>query len=745
MQIALELEIGVDNVRAVIDLLDDNATVPFIARYRKEKTGSLDELQIRNIQERNAYLIELYERKNTVIKSIEEQNRLTPELKNKILAATTKSELEDLYLPYKPKRRTRATIAKEKGLEPLALFIMQQNLENPYTKAEEFINPEFELNNVQEVLTATKDIIAENIAENAEVRAMLRSFMTENGIITTQKSDKLPEGPSKFEQYFDFSEPVKNIKSHRFLAIRRGEKEGALKAVIEINKDNALDNIERLILTNKSSPSTELIKQAALDALERLLLTAMESDIRIELKQTSDREAVDVFAQNLKNLLLASPLGRYPVIGIDPGLRTGCKCAAIDETGKFLEYININPHTSANTEKTEKDTLNFINKHKPFAVAIGNGTAGRETENFIRDLLPKINMETKPHVIMVNESGASIYSASDTAREEFPELDLTIRGAISIARRLQDPLAELVKIDPKSIGVGQYQHDVYQPLLKKKLDEVVETCVNHVGVELNTASAQLLQYVAGIGPSVAKNILEYRNAKGSFVARNELLKVPGLGPKTFQQAAGFLRIADAQNPLDASAVHPETYPTVQNIADDLQLKISDLIGNNEILNNIPVEKYTDENIGTITLQDIIQELKKPGRDPRDKFEAVKFDEKVRELQDLKIGMILDGIVTNVTHFGAFVDIGVHQDGLVHISNLANTFVTDPNTIVKVGQSVKVKIIELDIPRKRIGLSRKLEETPTRKQRNTTGKEKKEGKSYKNNTFTNNPFADLKRK
>ncbi len=749
--IASELSLSQNSVTAVLELLEESATVPFIARYRKEKTGGLDEVQIHTIEERQIYLNELDERRDAIIAEIEKQGRLTPELKKQIQEATTKAVLEDLYLPYKPKRRTRAMIAREKGLEGLANDILSQKLDDsPESAAGKYINAELGIETINDALKGASDIVAEVVSEKADVRDYLRQLMNDSGVIVSEGTDKATEERSKFEQYYNYRIPVKDCKSHSFLAIRRGEHDGFLRSNIEIDEDMAINHISGLMNCNSASPFGELLVEACQDAFERLLQTSIESDVRIDLKQNADREAVDVFAQNAEKLLLAAPLGAMAVIGIDPGVRTGCKCAALDETGKFLENTTIYPQVKSKAE-AEKVLLDFLHRHPSKAIAIGNGTAGRETESFVRHLVEKLPENTRPYVVMVSESGASIYSASDVAREEFPDLDLTVRGAISIARRLQDPLAELVKIDPKSIGVGQYQHDVYQPLLKKKLEEVVESCVNRVGVELNTASSELLKYVAGIGPSMAKKIVAHRETNGNFASRAQLLKVSGLGPKTFEQAAGFIRVRESENPLDASAVHPERYKLVETIANDMGCSVRELIGNHALISKINLTRYVSDEVGLMTLNDIVAELQKPGRDPRAQFEPPKFNDEVTKIEDLKVGMILDGVVTNVTNFGAFVDVGVHQDGLVHISALSNHFVSNPSEVVSVGDAVRVKVIEVDIIRQRISLSCNLkDETNTSsKPPVQTGKDNKnrdKSKSFKSNStqFSNNPFANLKR-
>lgn len=764
-QIAQELTIGNHQVAAVLDLFDENATVPFIARYRKERTGGLDEVQIRAIEERRDYLNELSQRRDTILAAIEEQGKLTPELRRQIESAATKSTLEDLYLPYKPKRRTRAMIAREKGLAPLAERILAQPATgNPQDEARSFINAEVGIESAQDALDGASDIIAEIVSETAEVRDYLRQFMTDDGEMTAQKTEKADEERSKFEQYYEYKAPLRECKGHRFLAIRRGEREGFLRAQIEIDEERAVAEISRRMHIDEKSPFAPLLSESCRDAYERLLSSSIESDVRVALKQQADAEAVDVFAKNVENLLLAAPLGTFAVIAIDPGLRTGCKCVALDATGKFLDNTTIYPETGSRDKATE-EFKRFMHKYPAKAIAIGNGTAGRETEAFVRQIVSQLDEDQRPFVVMVSESGASIYSASDVARDEFPDLDLTVRGAISIGRRLQDPLAELVKIDPKSIGVGQYQHDVFQPMLKRKLEEVVESCVNRVGVELNTASAELLKYVAGIGPSMAKKIIAYRENNGSFKSRAQLLKVAGLGPKTFEQAAGFIRVRESDNPLDASAVHPERYSLVEKIAKDMGISVRDLVGNASYAKKISIDSYKSDDVGEMTLRDIIDELQKPGRDPRAQFEPPKFDESVTQIEDLKPGMILDGVVTNVTNFGAFVDVGVHQDGLVHISALSHQFVSNPADVVTVGDSVRVRVLEVDVVRKRISLSCRLQDEAHGAQgqanskshhandkagnhnsgnkQNAKSPRSGDNKKRDNAAFGNNPFASLK--
>ncbi len=705
--ICQELGLPPSGVKAVVALLAEGATVPFIARYRKEATGGLDEVAIRNIEERRAYLVELDARRVSVIAEIRSQGKLTAALEAKLRAAATKAELEDLYLPYKPKRRTRAVIAKERGLEPLAELLGAQGGEDPEAAARGFVSVEKEVPDVAAALAGARDIIAERIAEDAEVRRHARETYFKEGQIEVQKTSEHRDQVTKFDAYASFVEPISQIPSHRYLAIRRGETEGVLRAGLAIDKEALTERVGQGRV-RRGSPWQAQMELAVKDAVSRLLLHSVEVDVRVELKLAADKAAIDVFAKNLRELLLAAPLGTRHVLGIDPGQRTGCKCVVVDETGKLLEHETIYLVQGEGALAKAKQSLKaMLARHPIVAVAVGNGTHGRETEAFARDVLREVGVEGGlPFVVSVSEAGASIYSASDVAREEFPDLDLTIRGAVSIARRLQDPLAELVKLDPKSIGVGQYQHDVFQAFLAKKLDEVVESCVNAVGVELNTASASLLSRVAGLGPSVAKRIVAYRNEKGAFKTRRGLLEVPGLGPKTFEQAAGFVRVRSGEHPLDASAVHPERYELVERIARDLGVPVVSLIGNLTLVRSIERAKYASGEVGSFTLDDICAELMRPGRDPREEFQPPKFRDDVRALEDLKVGMTLEGVVTNVTAFGAFVDVGVHQDGLVHVSQLADRFVKDPSEVVKVGDKVSVRVLEVDLQRRRIALTRK---------------------------------------
>jgi len=702
-KIADELNVSTQQVKATVDLLDEGATVPFISRYRKEATGSLDEVQVMTIKTEIERLRQLESRRESILKSIDGQGKLSEELKSKILEAETLSKLEDLYLPYKPKRRTKATIAKEKGLEPLALYVFAQTSPNAFEEALKFVDKEKGVENPEEALQGARDIIAEIISEDAVVRDTIREQYKKSAIIKSRVIRGKEEAGEKFEDYFEWEEPLANCPSHRMLAMRRGEKEDFLILDIIIDEENALHAIEKRVITSRGE-CAEQIKEAIADGYKRLLSPSLEAEIRLLNKQLADEKAIQVFADNLRELLLASPLGQKSILAVDPGFRTGCKVVALDAQGKLLEDTVIYPHEpQRKVTESENIVLALCARHNLEAIAIGNGTASRETEQFIRniDVLPK----TIP-VIVVSEAGASVYSASDVAREEFAAYDLTVRGAVSIGRRLADPLAELVKIDPKSIGVGQYQHDVDQALLKDKLDDVVGSCVNGVGVELNTASKQLLSYVSGIGPSLAQNIVDFRNEHGAFKSRKQLMEVPRMGDKVFEQCAGFLRIRDGVHPLDKSAVHPESYHIVEKMASDLNCGIDDLINNKDLRKKIQLQSYVTDKVGLPTLKDIVAELEKPGRDPRKSFEIFSFDENVHEVNDLREGMRLPGIVTNVTNFGAFVDVGVHQDGLVHISQLSDTFVDDPNKVVKVGQHVWVNVTEVDVKRKRIALSMK---------------------------------------
>ncbi|MDX9868961.1 MAG: Tex family protein [Kiritimatiellia bacterium] len=701
-----ELAIAPRQIAAVAKLLDEGNTIPFIARYRKEAHGNLDETQISRIGERLAYYRELDDRRDTILASIRGQDRLTPELERKIRACGTKTALEDLYLPYKPKRRTRAMIAREKGLEPLALRILEQADASPDAEAAAFVSAEKEVPDAAAALAGARDIAAERIAENAEARGLVRQAFAATGAVVSEAAEPRPAEPTKFEQYYEFREQIADIPSHRFLALRRGQTEGVLRVRLVCEAEPLLRGIEALSGLRPASPYAPHLQSAVADAYKRLIAPSVEIDVAVEMKMKADRAAVEVFAGNLRNLLLQAPLGGKRTIGIDPGFRTGCKCAALDATGKPLDFCTLYPTQGERKAIEAKvDLCRLVAKCRPAAIAVGNGTGGRETEAFVRQVLKEANVRDVL-VVPVSEAGASVYSASETAREEFPDLDLTLRGAISIGRRLQDPLAELVKIDPKAIGVGQYQHDVHQPLLAAKLDEVTVRCVNHVGVELNTASAPLLTRVSGIGATLARKIVAYRNEHGAFTSRAQLARVPGLGPKTFEQAAGFLRIRGGEHPLDASAVHPERYALVERMAADLGVTLRDLIGQASLAEKIPLARYVSEEVGEPTLRDILAELKKPGRDPRSAFEPPAFREDVTEIAHVKEGMVLEGIVTNVTAFGAFVDIGVHQDGLVHVSELADRFIRDPSEAVKTGDRLKVRVLAVDAARKRISLSAK---------------------------------------
>jgi uncharacterized protein len=737
LQIANLLNLNSKDVTATIDLIDEGATVPFISRYRKEATGSLDEVQVAKIRDEIERLRQLEDRREFILKSIDSQNKLTDELRKLIFEAETLSKLEDLYLPYKPKRRTKATIAKEKGLESLAHFILEQKNNFIFEEAEKFISIEKGVHSVIEALEGARDIIAEIISENALVRESIRDLFKKTANIKSKVIKGKEDVGEKFNDYFEWEEKLMSCPSHRLLAMRRGEKEDILILDLVVDTDEALSLIEKKIITSRGEAANQL-KESIIDGYKRLLNPSIEAEMRLHTKQIAEEKSILVFADNLRELLLASPLGEKAILGIDPGFRSGCKVVALNKQGKLLQEAVIYPHEPQKQKnEAEMIVLAFCQKHQIEAIAIGNGTASRETEQFIRniDILPK-----EISVIVVSEAGASVYSASDVAREEFSDYDLTVRGAVSIARRLADPLAELVKIDPKAIGVGQYQHDVDQTLLKNKLDEVVGSCVNAVGVELNTASKQLLSYVSGIGPNLAQNIVDYRNENGPFKSRKELLKVPRMGEKVFELAAGFLRVRDGIHPLDKSAVHPESYYIVETMAKDVNASIIDLIENKELRSKIKPANYVTELIGLPTLKDIIIELDKPGRDPRKSFEIFSFDESVHNINDLREGMRLPGIVTNVTNFGAFVDIGVHQDGLVHISQLAENFIDDPNKVVKVGQKVWVNVSEIDVKRKRIALSMKDEIQTTK---SSASKIKKE-ETY-DSTDLNSALAALKNK
>jgi uncharacterized protein len=702
LHIAKTLNLPLRGIVAAIELLDDGGTVPFIARYRKEATGNLDEVQILDIEEKLAYFRDLAERRETILASIAELGKLTDELKARIEATLDKNELEDLYLPFKPKRRTKATIAREKGLEPLAQYLWaQQNSAEPLDSlAVSFVNAELGVPTVEEALEGARHIVAEWISEDAGLRKALRQLVFDEGVVVSRKATGAVDEQDKFKMYYDYKEPVKSIPSHRMLAIRRGEGENILYFLIEVEAERAIAIMQRHVLRLRGDWTRQL-ELAIDDAWKRLLNASIQGEIRLELKKRSDTEAIKVFRDNLYNLLLAPPAGPISVLGIDPGLRTGCKVAVVDQTGKLLAHDVIYLHTSkhGNAEAIPKLEA-MLRQHNVRAIAIGNGTASRETDAFVRDFLREKGIQNI-FSVTVSESGASVYSASAIARQEFPDLDLTVRGAISIARRLQDPLSELVKVDPKSIGVGQYQHDVDQRQLQESLETVIESCVNKVGVDLNTSSWTLLRFVAGITERTALNIVTHRNEKGSFRSRMQILEVPGIGPKTFEQAAGFLRIRNGDNMLDMTAVHPESYQVVEQIAGLLDASIEQIIQRPELLEQVDRSKLS---AGAFTVNDILAELRKPGRDPRDTFVAPSFREEVRELSDVEVGMVLEGVVTNVTKFGAFVDIGVHQDGLVHISELSNRYIKEPSEAVKTGQIVKVKVLSVHAKAKRIALS-----------------------------------------
>jgi len=727
-KITLELKLQPRQVAATALLLEEGATVPFIARYRKERTGELDEVQIAAIRDRLEQLTELDKRRESIVSSLSERKLLSEELQAKIDAAETLTTLEDIYLPFRPKKRTKATIAKEKGLEPLAEILWQQNPATDVpTEAHNYAGREYEVDGVKatiadaaEALGGARDIIAERVNDDATARAKLRDLYITKGVIKSKVAMDKEEAGAKFKDYFAWSEPAAAAPSHRILAIRRGEAEGFLYSRLTPEENEALSILENLFVKNKSA-AAEQVQMAVQDCYKRLIGYAMEAEARIFYKKKADEEAIRVFAENLRELLLASPLGQKALLAIDPGFRTGCKIVALDRQGKLLENEVVYPEKSTREQIEAAEVLHaMVKKHKIEAIAIGNGTASRETEAFVR----KIKLPPSIAIVMVNESGASIYSASEAAREEFPHHDLTVRGAVSIGRRLMDPLAELVKLDPKSIGVGQYQHDVDQYALKRSLDDVVVSCVNNVGVELNTASKHLLSYVSGLNSRTAASIVEHRNTNGPFKSRQELLKVSGLGPKAFEQAAGFLRIRDGEHPLDTSAVHPERYELVDRIARDTGATVSQLLNDSARRTKVDLKQYVTAEVGLPTLTDILQELAKPGRDPRRQFEAFSFAEDVQTMEQLKPGLKLPGIVTNVTAFGAFVDIGVHQDGLVHISQLSDQFVKSPAEVVKVGQKVQATVLEVDLARKRIALS--LKSKPDLSAVRKPGGERKEG-------------------
>lgn len=696
------LNINIKYVDNTLELLDSGCTIPFISRYRKERTGGLDEVQITQICELNERMKETAKRKETIIKTISEQGKLTPELEKRINECWEPEVLEDIYMPYKPKRRTRAQMARENGLEPLATIIMLQRDNAPETTARRFINEN--VKSEEDAIKGALDIIAENVSEDERSRSQLRNAFRRGAIITSKviKSKADTDEAAKYSDYFDFSEPLKRCSSHRLLAMRRGEKDGILRVSISADDEECVEKLKRLFVRGYGRCST-LVGEAVADSFKRLLKPSIETEFATMSKENADGDAIAVFAENLRQLLLAAPLGQKRVMGIDPGFRTGCKAVCLDEQGNLLHHEAIFPHPPRN-EQIEASTQikEMVKKYGVEAIAIGNGTASRETDRFVKTL----GLADSIQVFTVSEDGASVYSASKTAREEFPDKDVTVRGAVSIGRRLMDPLAELVKIDPKSIGVGQYQHDVDQSKLKKSLDLTVESCVNSVGINLNTASKHLLTYVSGLGPTLAQNIIDYRTANGAFSSRSQLLKVPRLGPSAFEQSAGFLRIPDAKNPLDNTAVHPESYKIVEKMAKDCGCSVTELIKDKDKRKSIRLDRYVSEKVGMPTLTDIMAELEKPGRDPREQLEEFEFDPNVSTPDDLVEGMVLPGIVTNITNFGAFVDIGVHQDGLVHISQLADRYVSDPTQVVKLHQHVMVKVIEVDRRRNRISLSMK---------------------------------------
>lgn len=685
-----------------INLMDGGATIPFLARYRKEMTGGLDEVALASIRDNYLALQELEKRRDFILASMKELNVLTPDLENQVNKAGTLTELEDIYLPYKPKRRTRATIAREHGLEPLATMIMKQMPIDPEEKAKEFIDPEKSVNSIDEALAGARDIIAEWVSEDKTARERMRIVFTREATISSKPvKGKELEG-ILYQNYYDVRENLLKAPSHRILAMFRGEEEGFLRLSIDPEETTPIETLRRIFIKSENKAGQQVM-MALTDSYKRLLKPSIENEMRQIVKEKADLEAIRVFAVNLRQLLLAPPLGQKMVLAIDPGFRTGCKVVCLDRQGNLLHNETIYPHPPQNEVGPAVSKIkNLVSSYGIEAIAIGNGTAGRETENFIR----KIPFDRKVISIMVNESGASVYSASSVAREEFPDYDVTVRGAVSIGRRLMDPLAELVKIDPKSIGVGQYQHDVNQPALNRSLEDTVVNCVNQVGVELNTASKQLLSYVSGLGPGLAEKIVEYRKKNGAFRSRGELLNVSRFGDKAFEQAAGFLRIRDAENPLDSSAVHPESYHIVNRMASSLSCSVKELVGNKEIKSKLDPKKFVTDKAGLPTILDIMDELAKPGRDPREKFDLFEFDKNINSIEDLHPGMVLNGIVTNITAFGAFVDIGVHQDGLVHLSQMANRYIKDPNEVVKLTQQVKVKVLEVDVQRKRISLSMK---------------------------------------
>lgn len=745
-KIAEKQSLTLKQVNNVYQLFSEGATIPFMARYRKEATGNMDEVQINDVVEEVKYFTELDKRKETVIKTIEGLGKLTPELRQRIEDTYDQNELEDIYLPYKPKRKTRATTAMEKGLEPLAKLIFDQQVAIPEEAAAAFVQEP--VKDSKEALQGARDIIAEWVSEHEQARHTIRQLFNESAVLYSKvlTGKKEAEEAQKYRDYFEFSEPLAKCPSHRIMAIRRGEKEGFLTMDITIDRLIATDDLKQ-IFVKSSGPAGAEVAKAIDDSFDRLLKPSIENEFRLLSKNQADEEAISVFAENLRQLLLASPLGSKNVLAIDPGFRTGCKVVCLDRQGNFIHYSTIFPHPpQQEMDRSIREIKALVDKFNIEAIGVGNGTAGRETEQMVRG----IDFGRHVSVFMVNESGASIYSASEVAREEFPDEDVTVRGAISIGRRLLDPLSELVKIDPKSIGVGQYQHDVNQVKLKDELDKVVESCVNHVGVDLNTASKHLLTYVSGLSATLARNIVEYRAKNGAFGSREELRKVAMMGPKSFEQCAGFLRIRQAENPLDNSAVHPETYHVVEAMAKDVNCSVGDLITKPELRKQIDRKKYVSEKVGVFTIEDILKELEKPGRDPRETIEEFRFDETVRKMEDLKPGLVLPGVVTNITNFGAFVDIGVKQDGLLHVSQISNTYITDPNQVLKLQQKVMVTVTEVDIPRKRISLSMKdQQKSATNGDRPRQGAAPVRKQETKPVVQPNNPFqaklAELKKK
>lgn len=735
----LEKEFGFQTfqITNTLILFDEGATIPFIARYRKEKTGTLNEIEIRDLQHRYTYFTELEERRTTILDSIESQGKLTPELKKKIEDTISKIELEDLYLPYKPKRITRGKKATDAGLSPLARWLVDCDqttapVEDEAIKYKSDKATELGFDSNEKLIKGACDILAEELSDDAENRKWLRKLASKNGEAVCVVRKDFKEKKTKFNMYYDYKEPVKDAPSHRILAMLRGEREKVLRLEINFPKDQSIAYLEKRLIKHPGSATADYLAKTVEDCLNRLLSTATETEIRKELRERAETEALKVFGENMRTLLLSPPAGRKAIIGLDPGFRTGCKLVTLDNTGKLMVNHTIYPTEPRNDIEGSREILwAHIDKYAVELIAIGNGTASRETEKIVRNIIADIPQDKRPTVIIVNESGASVYSASEVAIKEFPNHDITVRGAVSIARRLQDPLSELVKIDPKSIGVGQYQHDINQTTLKNSLEEVVESSVNKVGVDLNLASEELLKYVAGLSKKIAGNVVEYRNKFGAFTSRKDVLKISGLGPKAYEQAAGFLRISNAKNPLDNSSVHPERYKFVAMMASELKSTVDNLIGNVSLLKSIDKSQFVSDNIGLPTINDIIKELEKPGRDPREQFSYAIFDDKINKITDLNSGMKLEGTVTNVTNFGAFVDIGVHQDGLVHISQIADRFVDDPTRVVKVGQVVKVTVLEIDEELKRISLSMKS---------NPDGKPQKPNKASAPNRKTNKPTS-----